>query len=285
MKFAIHIHNHGVWSDPGLIATIARDADEAGWDGVFVADHLQQEIRGVPSPVADPWIALAVIANATSLARLGPMVTPLPRRRPWQLASEAVTIDRLSSGRLILGLGSGIGNSFAPFSETQDPRVRAEMLEEGLDVLVGLWSGAPFTYLGKHFQVRDATFLPRPTQAPRIPIWLAGHWPHPKPFRRAARWDGIFIDGPGVDWTKGEIIAPDDLKASLSLTLEERARLGLGEPFDVIIGGWSPNAERMAENLAPFARLGATWWVEAIYEPFSDVATFRDRVRRGPPRL
>ncbi len=282
MRHAIHVHTHGAYADPRLVSELAGEAEAAGWDGVFVSDHLQQRLGGAPSPIADPWVTLAAVAVATERLRIGPMVTPLPRRRPWQLAGEVVTLDRLSNGRVVLGVGSGIATSFAPFGEQEDARVRGRMLEESLDVLVGLWHGEPFTYRGEHYRVSGATFLPRPVQRPRVPIWVAGHWPHRVPFRRAARWDGLFVDGPNVDWTKGESIAVDDLRAAVAFTLAERRALGLDGPFEVAIGGRTGDRAAQAERLAAWAEAGATWWVEAIYEGFDAPDAARERIRRGP---
>lgn len=280
MKFAIHIHNFGPWADPKAIAAVARDADEAGWDGVFVADHLIQTYQGKPQPLADPWIALAAIATATTRAKIGPMVTPLPRRRPWQLAGECVTLDHLSGGRLILGVGSGIGDEFPPFGEEPSLAVRARMLDESLDVLTGLWRGESFSYDGEHYKLNDVTFLPTPVQRPRIPLWVAGHWPNKAPFRRAARYDGVFVDGPGVDWMVGEIIRPEDLRASVEYTQAHRQS---SEPFDVVIGGHTPG-RLTAERFKPYADVGATWWVEAVMTAFGTIDETRAKVREGPPQ-
>jgi alkanesulfonate monooxygenase SsuD/methylene tetrahydromethanopterin reductase-like flavin-dependent oxidoreductase (luciferase family) len=283
VRFAIHVHNFGVYADPRLIGELAGEADRAGWDGVFVADHLLQRWQDAPQPIADPWVALAAVALATERVRIGPMVTPLPRRRPWQLAGETATLDQLSGGRLILGVGSGIGEEFPPFGEEADLRRRAAMLDEGLDVLTGLWRGEPFSYRGEHYRLDDVTFLPRPVQQPRVPLWVAGHWPHRPPFRRAARWDGVFIDGPNVDWTAGEIIRPDDLRAAVEYTLAHRSS---SEPFDVVIGGHTPSDPRQAaDRIRPYADLGVTWWVEAVMEGFGTVEQTRQRLRQGPPRL
>ena len=155
MRYGVHVHNFGPYSNPRYLAELAHEAEEAGWDGFFVCDHLTARAaeRG-PEPVANPWIALAAIAVATQRVLLGPLVAALPRRRPWQLASEVVTLDQLSGGRVILGVGSGTGlqNSFEPFHEEMNLRTRADLLDESLDVLAGLWSGEPFSYQGKHFQ-------------------------------------------------------------------------------------------------------------------------------------
>lgn len=285
MQFGIHIHSHGALADPRLLVTLAREAEAAGWDGVFVDDHLAARAAAAPSPVANPWVVLAAIAVATERVRLGPLVTPLPRRRPWQVASETATLDRLSAGRLILGVGSGTGvtDSFAPFGEELDARARAAMLDEALAVLVGLWTGQPFSYAGTYYRVAGAVSLPTPVQTPRVPIWVAGHWPHRRPFRRAARWDGVFADVDGVDWLRGEIMTPDALRAIVAAVQDERAASG---PFDVVIGGRLPaDPARARARLAPYAAAGLTWWVEAIHEAFGPIDAQRERIRRGPPAL
>jgi alkanesulfonate monooxygenase SsuD/methylene tetrahydromethanopterin reductase-like flavin-dependent oxidoreductase (luciferase family) len=180
-------------SEPRLVADLAVLAELRGWDGFFVWDHINNA-GAVPGTIAthDPWIALAAIAAATERIRIGPMITPLPRRRPWKVAREAVTLDHLSGGRLILGVGLGFPPEaeFEAFGEETDPRVRAEKLDEALAIITGLWTGEPVSFEGQHYRVRDVRFLPRPVQEPRIPIWVAGMWPTRRPFRRAARFDG-----------------------------------------------------------------------------------------------
>lgn len=284
MRYGIHIHNFGDYADQRVLVELARDAEAAEWDGVFVCDHLTSRSASGPEPVANPWIALAAIATATRRVRIGPLVTPLPRRRPWQVASETVTLDQLAGGRLILGVGSGttLEQSFAPFGEELDARKRADLLDEGLDVLTGLWRGEPFHYRGAHYQIENATFLPTSIQQPRIPIWVAGTWPHRRPFRRAARWDGFFADVEGVDWLRGEIMTPDDLRAMVAYVKTQRSS---DQPFDVVIGGHSPiERARAAAFLAPYVDAGLTWWVEGIHPAFGSAAELRARIRQGPPR-
>jgi hypothetical protein len=283
MRYGIHIHNYGDYADPRLLIELAREAEAAGWDGVFVCDHLTMTGPSGPEPVANPWIALAAMALATQRVRLGPMVTPIPRRRPWQLASEAVTLDALAGGRLILGVGAGtaLSQSFTPFEEELDARRRADRLDEGLEVLTGLWSGQAFRYHGAHFRVDDVAFLPRPVQRPRIPIWVGTTWPHRRPFRRAARWDGFFADVEGVDWMRGEIMTAPDLRAMVEYTRSQRAS---DEHFDVVIGGRSPTDPAQATDfLGPYAEAGLTWWMEGIHPAFGSPEDLRTRVRRGPP--
>jgi alkanesulfonate monooxygenase SsuD/methylene tetrahydromethanopterin reductase-like flavin-dependent oxidoreductase (luciferase family) len=285
VRYGIHLHNHGPLADPRLIADLARAAEGAGWDGFFVCDHLTARAGDAPQPVADPWIALTAVAAATERLLIGPMVTPLPRRRPWQLASETVTLDHLSGGRLVLGVGLGTGEarSFAPFGEEPDLRTRAAMVDESLEVLSGLWRGEPFSFEGTHYQVRDATFLPRPVQRPRVPIWVAAGWPHKRPFRRAARWDGVFVDVEGSgDWVDGHIAPLEGLRASVEYLRSQRTD---DAPFEVVLGGRSPpDRGRAADRLAPYADAGLTWWVEGIHPAFGTAAELRALIEAGPAR-
>ena len=192
MKYALYLPNFGTSSDPQLVAELAHEAEQAGWDGFFLSDNI---LWTDPhnQPVGDPWVMLAAIALATSRIRLGTMITPLPRRRPWTVARQATTIDHLSNGRLILGVGIGGDwhGDFSVFGEAADDKSHGELLDEALAIIAGLWSGEPFSFDGAHYQVQNVQFLPRPLQQARIPIWVGGVWPHKKPFRRAAGWDGM----------------------------------------------------------------------------------------------
>jgi alkanesulfonate monooxygenase SsuD/methylene tetrahydromethanopterin reductase-like flavin-dependent oxidoreductase (luciferase family) len=172
-------------ADPNLLAELAASAEAAGWDGFFLWDHVAY--RAPTEAIADPWVALSAIAVATDRLALGPMVTPLSRRRVQKLARETVTLDHLSHGRLRfgVGLGSDRNGELEPFGEVVDPRERARLLDQGLSKLSELWGGG---------------FKPTPVQRPRIPIWVAGRYPNRRPLRRAARWDGLFpIDLPGPE--------------------------------------------------------------------------------------
>ena len=214
-------------SDPHLLIELARAAEEQGWDGLFLWDHLvyREPVRAV----IDPWVAMSAIAAHTERLTLGPLVTPVPRRRVAKLARETITLDHLSRGRLVLGVGIGNDNSgeLTRFGEELDGRRRAQLLDDGLDRLVELWSGE---------------FVPRPVQQPRIPVWVAGVWPHRRPVRRAARWDGLF-----------PIELPDP-EALATLAGEiERARDGGLHGFELVaeIGP--------GEDPRPWAAGGATW--------------------------
>jgi alkanesulfonate monooxygenase SsuD/methylene tetrahydromethanopterin reductase-like flavin-dependent oxidoreductase (luciferase family) len=211
------------------------------------------------------------------------MVTPLPRRRPWKLARETVTLDHLSGGRLILGVGSGYfqQEEFEAFGEAGDPKVRAAKLDEGLEVLTGLWSGEPFSYAGTQYQVNNVCFTP-PVQRPRIPIWVAGTWPIKAPFRRAARWDGVVpVPRDAVD---SPILTPSEIRDIGAYIKEHRPR---AEPFEIANSGQTQGGGTAedAALVAPYAEAGATWWLEYRFPWLSPLAEVRERIRKGPPRV
>jgi alkanesulfonate monooxygenase SsuD/methylene tetrahydromethanopterin reductase-like flavin-dependent oxidoreductase (luciferase family) len=277
MRCAINVPNFGAFADTRALAQLAREAEEAGWDGFFLWDH----IGGWPAPTADPWVALAAVAMTTSRIALGPLVTPLPRRRPWKVAREATTLDHLSNGRLILGVGIGddaIGREYSAYGEQGDNRLHGEMLDEALDVVAGLWGAEPFTYRGKHYTISDVHFLPAPVQRPRIPIWVAATWPHQRPVRRAARWDGlcpIRMDE--------QALTPEQVREMLAIVHESRPAT---EPLDVILAGYTGNlsAEETAARLGSLAEAGVTWWQEGLM-PNDSLEDLRARIQQGAPRV
>lgn len=276
MRFAINLPLFNAFADVRAVAALAREAEDAGWDGFFLWDHLLAE----PGfPLLDPWVALAAIAMSTERIRIGPMVTPLPRRHPWKLAREAATLDRLANGRLILGVGLGVDHwrEYGAFGAPEDPRTRAAMLDEGLDVLAGLWTGAPFSFSGQHYSVSDVQFLPTPAQSPRIPIWVACVWPNKAPLRRAACWDGVF---PILDDRR---LTPEEVR-EIAAHVEPR-RTGDG-PFEIVLAGYIGNdaPEVAEERLRAYAEAGVTWWQEGFW--WNDTPDFaRERIRQGPPRV
>jgi alkanesulfonate monooxygenase SsuD/methylene tetrahydromethanopterin reductase-like flavin-dependent oxidoreductase (luciferase family) len=276
MRFALSAQNFGTYGDPRLLADLALDAEAAGWDGFFVWDHL---LRG-DAPVADPWISLAAIAVATERVRIGTMVTPLPRRRPWQVARQAVTLDHLSGGRVTLGVGLGSSPQmeFAPFGEETGDRERAALLDEGLDIVSRLWSGDAVDADG-HYRLRRARSLPVPFQRPRIPIWVAGNWPNRGPLRRASRFEGVFsqrIPTDPDDW----MLSPDDVRAIVTAVRGFRAT---DEPFDVAVAlSDEGDASRRADMIAEYSDAGVTWWMESILEDAGTLEEMRALVRDGP---
>jgi alkanesulfonate monooxygenase SsuD/methylene tetrahydromethanopterin reductase-like flavin-dependent oxidoreductase (luciferase family) len=257
-------------ADPAVVARLSAEAEEAGWHGVFVWDHVHW--REPVVDVADPWITLAAVATATERIRLGPMVTPLARRRPVQVARETATLDRLSGGRLTLGVGLGsdrFGHEFSITGEELDDRRRARMLDESLEILAAAWSGEPLHHRGEHYVVDGMRFLPRPVQRPGVPVWVAGFYGKRGPLRRAARHDGFFPVNLEHPDQLGEIVA------ELTGLRREAGTAGAGS-YDVVA------ALPLGTDPAPYAAAGATWWlVEFPWEAVS-VDQVRGVIRDGP---
>ncbi len=286
VRYCLNLPIGGQAAHPRILAGFAAAAEDAGWDAVFVEDYIVYQNRQ-DMPAYDPWVALAAMAVATSRIRLGTMVTPLARRRPWKLARETVTLDHLSNGRLTLCIGVGDPEDFtyAAFGEETDVGVRAGMVDEALEVLTGMWSGKPFSYDGSHFRVSEMTCLPRPVQEPRIPIWIGGAYPNPGPLRRAARWDGVCLYPavePGSAKDSEESLSPRQVTAIRRFIEAHRTSSG---PFDIVAGGpeRGQNPDRTRELIRQSAEAGATWFSEWI--PPGDPATMRASIARGPIRI
>ena len=270
MRSGLYIAPFGELADVRALAELAVRAEAAGWDGFFVWDHVMTYDA---VDVADPWIALTAVALATERLRLGAMVTPLARRRPWDVARQVAMLDRLSGGRMVLGAGLG-GDSrreLTAFGEERDPRARAALLDEALEVVVAVWGGDEVTHDGQAFALDRARVLPTPLQAPRPPVWLACVWTHRRPLRRAARYDGVFPVS--HHWS----LSGDELRELMAVIARHRpADAG---PFDlVLVNHERPGPERMAE----LAAAGATWWLQGFGERprLADVEAAADA---GPP--
>ncbi|WP_207126528.1 LLM class flavin-dependent oxidoreductase [Actinocatenispora comari] len=288
MRFSINIPNFGDFADPRTVALVATAAERAGWDGLFVWDHVvHDKRRRRGQPFGDPWLLLTAAALATSRIRLGTLVTPVARRRPEQLARQVATLDALSGGRVVFGAGLGgpIEDEFGSFGEPTDPVVLAERLDEGLDLLNRYWSGETVDHDGKHYQVRDVQLLPATVQRPRPPVWVGGYWPRRRPIRRAARWDGVvplFTEA-----RHGEVPPLDAVRELVDYVRTQRAdRDG---PFEIVLGGVSPGDPAAARDLiAPLADAGATWWDERQVQTlvgFDRLAPVLRRIEQGPPTL
>jgi alkanesulfonate monooxygenase SsuD/methylene tetrahydromethanopterin reductase-like flavin-dependent oxidoreductase (luciferase family) len=285
MLYALNLPNGGNWSDPHTLAELAQLAEETGWNGVFVEDYIVwQSQQNVPT--YDPWISLAAMAMRTNHVRLGTNVTPLARRRPWKVAREAVTLDHLSNGRFILAVGLGDTGesvesdiSFTNFGEVTDAKQRAQRLDEALDVIVGLWSGEPFHYDGKYFQVKDVKFVPRPIQTPRIPIWVGGGWPLKGPTQRAARWDGARLYK-----HRAGSMTPMDIRALQAVVQKQRGSL---EGYDIVvsINRRNPNMDEQRTHLRSLAEAGATWCAEYLSPNLGNLEIVRAHIARGPLRI
>jgi alkanesulfonate monooxygenase SsuD/methylene tetrahydromethanopterin reductase-like flavin-dependent oxidoreductase (luciferase family) len=279
MKFGLSLPNHGDYGDIQRITELAILAEESGWDGFFLWDHIA---RG-KAPQIDSWIAMAAIAVNTNKMRLGLMVTPLTRRRPWKVTREIVTLDHLSKGRMILGIGLGDfqGKEFENFGEIADKKTRGEMLDEGLAIIVGLQSGENFSYAGTHYQIKQTIFTPKPVQRPHVPVWVAGKWPNKKPFRRAAQWDGAVPIHRSRNLT--EYLTPDEIREIRGYIHEHRQ---VDTSFDICLSGILP-AKNLAgdrEIVRPYEEAGVSWWIEFVYSGTGSLKKNTERIRFGPPR-
>ena len=264
MKYGLFLPIFGDLAEPSVVVRLAADAEAAGWDGVFVWDHTTY--REPVVDIADPWITLAAMACATSTVRIGPMITPLPRRRPVKVAREVATLDRLSGGRLTLGVGIGGDNSgeLSGCGEQESARTRGEMLDESLDILAVAGSGAVLTHRGPHYVADGFAVLPRPIQ-PHVPVWVAARWGNPAPLRRAARHDGVFPIG---------LETPDQLAELVGTVSDQRTSTGT---YDVAVGG------PVGRDPRPWGAAGATWWLTEFSPYTLTEHEVRAAVTAGPP--
>uniref|UniRef100_A0A7C4PNA2 LLM class flavin-dependent oxidoreductase n=1 Tax=Anaerolinea thermolimosa TaxID=229919 RepID=A0A7C4PNA2_9CHLR len=287
MKFGLYLPNFDPYGKARLVADLAAEAEEAGWDGFFLWDDI---VIKPETEMVDPCVTLTAVAMHTRRIRLGALVTPLPRRRPWKFARETVTLDHLSEGRLVVGVGTGGGpDEWDDFGEESDHRRRGEMLDEGLQVVTGLWSGEWFSHQGKYYHLRGTRFLPSTFQKPRIPIWVGGVWPHRRPLERMARWDGmfpLFFEATSLQEAYNQFCEAVQIVQSMRQP---------GLPFDIIaLGATSPDdPEETARIVRSYAAAGATWWLESIAptrmdppggKPWS-FEQLRARVLAGPPTI
>jgi alkanesulfonate monooxygenase SsuD/methylene tetrahydromethanopterin reductase-like flavin-dependent oxidoreductase (luciferase family) len=258
------------------MAELAGLAERSGWDGVFLEDYV---FFHSGHDAYDPWVTLAAIAVATEHVTIGPLVTPLPRRRVWKVAAEAMTLDHLSNGRMILGVGSGdpMGDDFRGVGEGSDARTLAAVLDESLEVLAALWSGEPVTHRGAHLNLHGVTLRPRPVQRPRIPIWVGGCFARSGPRERALRWDGACLYGAPPETA----LAADDVRALRRAARERRGDDG----FIVAVGGRQRREDLSAEidYVTSIAEADADWWHEYI-EPTTPLDVARARIESGPLR-
>lgn len=288
MRFSINVPNFGDFADAHTIARVAVAAEQAGWDGLFVWDHVvHSKKQRTGQAFGDPWMLLTAAGMATSRIKLAPMVTPVARRRPEQLARQVATLDALSGGRVIFGAGLGapIADEFGSFGDETDQKVLAEKLDEGLDLLAAYWSGTTVNHDGPHYRVDDVTLLPATVQQPRPPVWIAGYWPRKRPMRRAARWDGavpLFQTA-----NHGEAPPVDEVRDLIAFLRDQRG--DSTTPYDVVVGGISPaDASKSRALIEPLAEAGATWWDERQLITGTDFYRLEPvlrRIEQGPPTL
>lgn len=269
MRYGLEVIPFGRFSDPRTVVQIAQLAEAAGWEGLWLWDHLV-----FPWAVGDPWIILAAVASATQSMKLITGVAPLPRYRPHLLARQLTSLDLLSNGRLIFGTGLGIPSDFTPFGEPGSAKTRAAMTDEGLDLLTQLWSGETVTHQGQFYQAEGVRFLPTPVQQPRIPVWIGGD--SAAALQRAARWDGWIM---GVIDEQCKVTKPPEQIAAQVATIHRQRTTDA--PFDVAIDGVSQAGDGALTR--DYAAAGATWWFEAIFETRGPLEEQIERIKAGPP--
>jgi alkanesulfonate monooxygenase SsuD/methylene tetrahydromethanopterin reductase-like flavin-dependent oxidoreductase (luciferase family) len=266
------------------ILKLATEAEKAGWNGVFYYDDIYTDKK---TEMSAAWPIMAAIAVSTKKIRFGSLLTAVGRRRPWEVARESVTVDQLSNGRLILptGLGWEGDGAYTKAGMESDKRIRAELLDEGLEIIDGLWSGKPFQYKGKHNRLKMMTFIPRPVQRPRIPIWVVGAWGRPKSMARVLKYDGLIAVIKKPDGSHIEI-TPEKVREMKEFVSKNRKVLGNHrKEFDIIVDNMTTTDQANGrEILEHFAEAGATWWTEAMWGTKSYKKVF-ERVSAGPPIL
>ncbi len=276
MKFGLMLPNKGhLYGDANLLIELASMAEKSGWDGFFLWDHIG---GGGDAPTMDPWLCLGAIAAQTKTMRLGTMITPLARRRPQKVAREIVTLDHISHGRAILGVGLGdkVNKDVKAVGDEPGPRTRAGMLDESLEIIARLQSGKPFQYTGKHYQISDALFKPTPIQKPRVPVWVSAHWPFKRPLNRAALWDGVLPR----QWGE-EPITPDVIRKIATIIFDQRKS---NAPFDIIKYGVT-DGKRLAKErtmIKEYEVAGVTWWIEEIFSSRGTLKQIQTRIAAGP---
>ncbi|MBU7013794.1 MAG: LLM class flavin-dependent oxidoreductase [Theionarchaea archaeon] len=270
MQYGIEVVPFGQFGDPKVMIEFAHTAEEAGWEGIWVWDHIL-----FPYGVGDPWVILSAVAASTEELKIITGVSPLPRYHVTVLARLLTSLDILSRGRVVFGAGLGIDHEFAQIGGPGDPRVRGAMLDEGLELLINLWSGTPVTHEGTYYTLRDVTAVPTPIQ-PQIPIWVGGE--SNAALRRAAHWDGWII---GTINEKCEIIrSPQKLAEEIMYIDTYRTNT---TSFDVAIDGVSRPGEKDTELLQQYEKAGATWWFEGIFGLRGSKEEMLDRISAGPP--
>ena len=274
MRYGVCVPNLDEFVDARRVGELARCAEQTGWDGFFLWDHVVFP-HGGTHQVADPWVLLTVAALATERIRLGPLVTPVARRRPGTLARQTTSLDRLSKGRLVLGAGLGftLEDEFGTWGEPIEPKVVAHRLDQALALLAGLWTGEPVA------DAANVTFQPTPVQRPRPPVWIGCNWPAKAPLRRAARWDGVVPMI--VDFSDGSFKPTpqivDEILAGVHAHRTDPA------PFDVVITGRT-TPEDARGIVEPLAEAGATWWLEGFRPAPGEYDAALRRIEAGPPR-
>lgn len=254
------------------IVGLAREAEEAGWDAIFFWDADWGQ---------SPWVVMSAMATQTRRVRLGAILHPLAWRQPWLFARDAATLDQLAHGRLVVSIGMGavdeqdMARGRTRFGVTTDRAVRARLIDEGLEIVTGLWGGEPYSFHGEHYQLEEFRLIPTPAQSPRIPIWAVGVWGRPKSMARVLRCDGMLLSPAN---------SPAETREIAAFVAERRA---LTSPFNLVMEADTrgDTAEQARAKVREWAAAGVTWWVESMWGPGTTVADARARIAQGPPRV
>ncbi|MCG3227578.1 MAG: LLM class flavin-dependent oxidoreductase [Candidatus Heimdallarchaeota archaeon] len=277
MKFGLYAPNFGnTFGDPLLTVSLFEEAELAGWDGFFLWDHIFYP--GSSPPIIDPFTTLAAAAVNTKKLIIGTTVTAVPRRRPWKLARECVTLDHLSNGRFILGIGLGDPEELRIMNEETDPKKLAEMANEQIEILEGLWKGEEFSYKGRYYSLDNVKFLPKPVQQPRIKLWGAGTWPNKGPFRRASRLDGV------IPLKVEETITTDDCVDIIEYMNRHNE---ITETYDFVKIGSGTNMDdkEHMEIIKEYKEVGVNWWIEVVSDWQGNTEELREIIKKGPGKL
>jgi alkanesulfonate monooxygenase SsuD/methylene tetrahydromethanopterin reductase-like flavin-dependent oxidoreductase (luciferase family) len=282
MRYGLNLPTGGACGDPRFLLELCLLAERAGWDGVFLEDYVDYQAQDTPT--SDTWSTLAAVAVSTERILLGSDVTPLSRRRPWNVAQQVATVDHLSGGRAVLGVGIGDPQDpgFRAAGEPVEAAVRASISDEALEIIARLWKGQPVSFIGKRFRLDGLAQRLQPLQKPRVPIWVGGLWPRRSVVQRAARWDGAALGWKVGPEGKDVEMTPNDLRKLRTAIAELRGDISR---YEFVMGGRArhddPGAER--EWLAGMAEAGATWWTEWVKPAPAD--EMRNCVVRGPLRV
>jgi alkanesulfonate monooxygenase SsuD/methylene tetrahydromethanopterin reductase-like flavin-dependent oxidoreductase (luciferase family) len=276
MRFGVYCANFGALGEARILIDLALEAEQAGWDGFFLYDHvLLRSGRAIRS--VDPWTVLAVVAERTEL-QFGPMITPLARRRPWEVAHQTIALNRLSGGRFVLGVGLGEALDHEAFGDLDSPPIRGDRLDECLGVLQRLWAGESVTHDGS-WRLEEVVLAPRPLEGKPIPIWVAARYGSRRPVRRAARFQGFFPINSA--WDLEHLIEPAQVREMVAVVAAERGGL---ERFDVVTAGMSDPNFAHESSIEAFASAGVTWWLEIVEPRRGSLQQLRTRIAAGPPR-
>ena len=281
MNFAVSLPNYKKYADVHLLIKMAKEAETAGWDGFVIWDH---EAAGGKSPVTDPWVTMGAIAAQTHKMKLGIIITQLAKHSPWKIAKEAATLDQLTDGRFILGIGLGFAleREFKVLGDEHKEKARKAVLDEILEILGDLWTEDDYKISDEHFK-EDQPQPDRKKKRPvYIPIWMAGLWPDRLQFRRVAQWNGVLPIAKGYEYNN--MMLPEAINDVIEFVGSHRT---VDEPFDIIHAGITSGVdhEKDKEIIETYRQAGVTWWMEAITPGRAPVEKIIERIKAGPPRL